>query len=161
MLREGGESGKALTSKCSKHSEIYTLFFPLMLLLLAFISPSLLSFTSFLSFHKAGREPPSKVLTVFQRQNSERDSSLKNHTKMAFSQNTWSPCFPLITHTHTHTPTGCKCVSRDLIFLDLHSFLLKFLVCDLSPCSHVSAPILQFTKPNLSWITITQASLRL
>lgn len=82
-----------------------------------FISLSLfsLSFTSFLSFHEAGREPPSKVLTVFQRLNPERDSSLKNHTEMAFIQNTWSPYFPLI--TEKSLPTGCKCVSKDLSFL--------------------------------------------
>lgn len=77
--------------------------------------PLSLSFTSFLSFHEAGREPPSKVLTVFQRLNPERDSSLKNHTEMAFIQNTWSPYFPLI--TEKSLPTGCKCVSKDLSFL--------------------------------------------
>lgn len=47
-------------------SFIFCLFLSPSLLLFAFISPSL-SLTSFLSFHEAGREPPSKVLTVFQR----------------------------------------------------------------------------------------------
>lgn len=92
-----------LTSKSSIHSKSYSLSFPLHMTLCCFcvglhllLSLSL-SFTSFLSFHEAGREPPSKVLTVFQRLNPERDSSLKNHTEMALIQNTWSPYFPLIT----------------------------------------------------------------
>lgn len=116
--REVEKPAKALTSKSSKHSKFYILSFPLprtfSASLSAFISLSL-SFTSFLSFHEAGREPPSKVLTVFQRLNPERDSSLKNHTEMAFIQNTWSPYFPLI--TEKSLPTGRKCVSKELSFL--------------------------------------------
>lgn len=96
----GGENPQGVNIQIQwTFNVLYSAFSSLAAPVSAFIPPlSLsLSFTSFLSFHEAGREPPSKVLTVFQRLNPERDSSLKNHTEMAFIQNTWSPYFPLIT----------------------------------------------------------------
>lgn len=115
LLQGGGKSVKAFTSKRSKHSKISLFSSYSAPVWIHF--PPFLSFTSFLSFHEAGRESPSKVLTVFQRQNPERDSSLKNHTKMAFSQNTWSPCFPLITHRHTLMHTLGASVLAEISFL--------------------------------------------
>lgn len=57
LLRAGGESGKGVNIETQQTSKIYMLSFPLVLLLFAFSSPALRSFTSFLSFQGAGREP--------------------------------------------------------------------------------------------------------
>lgn len=110
---EGGSLKKALKNPADIESFIF--FIPSFRL----HPPRLLLRPLPTTFHKVGREPPSKVLTVFQRQDPERDSSLKkkkkrtkNHTAMAFFQEYLEPLFSSH-HGEKVCPTGCECVGRD------------------------------------------------
>lgn len=64
---------------------------------------------------------------------------------MAFTQNTWSLCFPLI--TEKSLLLGCKYVR------DLRSLLLRFLACDLSLSGHRGEPPLIPQAPSAVAIT--------
>lgn len=114
------------------------------------------------TFHEVGREPPSKVLTVFQRQDPERDSSLKKPHRDGFlSKILGAPVFH--SSQRKSLPNWMRvCWSRffSSLHLDLHGFLLKcsfflschffsFLLCPVMCLQRVpcECPILQRRRP--------------
>lgn len=77
---EGGRNPQSVNIRIQQNIQFYIPSFPLPRIPTTSSptpTPRPKSFTSFPSFHVAGSEPPSKVLTVFQRLSPERDSSLK------------------------------------------------------------------------------------
>lgn len=131
LLQGGEKEGGVSVEELGQTLRVLYSVLPSVCLRLPPNHPLPLSFASPLprlpTFHEVGREPPSKVLTVFQRQDPERDSSLKKPHRDGFlSKILGAPVFH--SSQRKSLPNWMRvCWSRFFgsLDLDLHGFLLK------------------------------------